>query len=190
MILNEGLVKGVDINTDQAVVWFRRCVDGHRHIKATYELAVALYTGEGVVENPEQAVKLFRRTAHLGLAGSAYILGECLLDGVGVERDRADALEWLTTAAELGHQLARKRVIIVLRQDFEKLHPDELEAQMDCKEEAARWMNAEEDDTVRQIIVERKFTVGGCAPPARNDPTVAARRKTKVQESREEDGTL
>jgi hypothetical protein len=183
IIMNEGLVEGVDVNPRQAVLWWRRCIGLHRHIKATYELAVALYTGEGVPENPQMAVSLFYQTAHLGLASAAYMLSECLLDGVGIERDRADALEWLTTAAELGHELARKRVILVLRQDYEKLHHDEKDAREDCPVEMARWMNGDEEDSRRQCIVERKFTIGGGS----RNPMVAARRKTKVSESREEE---
>jgi TPR repeat protein len=94
IILNEGSVPGVEPNPQQAVVWWRRCADEHRHIEATYELALAMYIGEGLAENTEFAVKLFKRTAHLGHAGAAYMLGECLLEGDGTERDRGDALEW------------------------------------------------------------------------------------------------
>lgn len=85
---------GVESDPQQAVVWLRRCVDEHRHIKATFELALAMYIGEGVTENTEFSVRLFRRAAHLGHAGAAYMLGECLLAGVGCERDREAALEW------------------------------------------------------------------------------------------------
>merc|ERR1712079_558897 len=42
------------------------------------------------------------------------MLGDCLLDGVGVERDRGEAVEWLVIAAELGHRGARSRVLAVL----------------------------------------------------------------------------
>jgi hypothetical protein len=180
IILNEGLVEGVDINPEQAVVWWRRCVDSHRHIKATYELAVAMYTGEGIVENPELAVELFRRISHLGHAGAAYMLSECLLDGVGITRDRSDALEWLVTAAELGHSLAQNRVICILRQDYAKLDSDESIPQ-DSRLEAGRWSTGKEGDNIRKAIVERRFTIGGGS----RNPVVAARRKTKVLESRE-----
>ena len=87
-----------------------------------YELANAYYLGEGVAENPSLAVRYFRRAANLGHAGSAYMLGQCLLDGVGVpHRDRATALEWIITAAELGHQLARKRVAIILNEEYKNI---------------------------------------------------------------------
>jgi hypothetical protein len=34
----------------------------------------------------------------------SYMLGDCLLDGEGVEMDRGAALEWLIRSAELGHR--------------------------------------------------------------------------------------
>jgi hypothetical protein len=180
IILNEGLVEGVDINPEDACVWWRRCVDSHRHIKATYELGAAMYTGEGVVENPELAVKLFRRIAHLGHAGAAYMLSECLLDGVGIARDRSDALEWLVTAAELGHRLAQNRVISILRQDYGKLDNQEFNTQ-DSKIEGGRWSIGELGDNMQKAMIERRYTIGGGS----RNPVIATRRKTKVLESRE-----
>lgn len=181
IILNEGLVDGVDMKPEEAVVWWRRCVDSHRHINATFELAVAMYTGEGVVENPELAFKLFHRIAHLGHAGAAYMLSECLLDGIGITRDRSDALEWLVTAAELGHRLAQNRVISILRQDYAKLDSKEFTPQ-DSRLEGGRWSTENlEYNHLRKAIVERRFTIGGGS----RNPFVAASRKSKVLESRE-----
>jgi len=183
MILMDGRVPGVDANPEEAVIWFRRCVDLHRHIAATYELAVAHYTGEGLAENPEYALKLFRQAAHLGHAGAAYMLGECLLDGVGCERDRAEALEWLITAAELGHHLARERVLTVLQED----HADEgdnfddeewTEADERRVVEAIKWADERNDEAAK---LERRHTVG-CG--GSQSPKVTARRKSKVEDSR------
>lgn len=176
IILTDGRVTGVDDNPEEAVVWFRRCVDLHRHLAATYELAIAYYTGDGVAENPEAAVKLFRQAAHLGHAGAAYMLGECLLDGVGSKRDRANALEWLVTAAELGHQLARHRVLVVLQKDYEDL--DEAMTLNERDEEALKWVNQSNEERV--VLLERRHTVGGTD----RNPVLTARRRTKVLESR------
>ena len=179
LILNEGGIAGLESDPKQAVVWWRRCVDAHRHITATYELAVALYTGDGIAENTELAVSLFRRAAHLGHAGAAYMLGECLLDGVGVERDRADALEWLVTAAELGHHLARVRVFTLLNENYQLLESldDEYERKY---QEAEKW-NYEMDEAKSRVAnIERRFSVGGGS----KNPYVLAKRKTVVAESR------
>ena len=46
---------------------------------------MAFFTGEGVAENEELelAVIYFEKAATMGHAGAAYMLGDCLLDGVG-----------------------------------------------------------------------------------------------------------
>lgn len=179
LILNEGSIAGLEPDPKQAVVWWRRCVDAHRHITATYEMAVALYTGEGIAENTELAVKLFRRAANLGHAGAAYMLGECLLDGVGVDRDRADALEWLVTAAELGHHLARVRVFTLLNEDYQlfESYEDEYERKY---QEAEKWDYDMDEERSRVVNIERRFSVGGGS----KNPIVLAKRKTVVAESR------
>jgi len=180
MILMDGRIPGVERKPEEAVIWFRRAVDLHRHIAATYELGIALYMGEGVVENPEYGLRLFRQAAHLGHAGAAYMLGECLLDGVGCERDRASALEWLLTAAELGHSLARERALVVLLGDYEQLDPDEIEEGR--REEATKWLDNQSEDVV--INLERRHTIG--AGGINRSAAIQERRKSKVQESRDE----
>lgn len=67
----------------QATIWWHQAVEMHNHVASTYELAVAFYTGEGVAENEELAVSYFEKAATMGHAGAAYMLGDCLLDGVG-----------------------------------------------------------------------------------------------------------
>ena len=173
--MNQGLIPGIEVQPQQAVVWWRRCTDFQRHIVAMYELGVALYTGEGVPENTRQAVKYFRRAAHLGHVGAAYMLGQCLLDGIGTKRDRANALEWLVMAAELGHELARKRVLVVLQEDYEDLDSGESE-----EEENLQWVNTSNEEKARISNIERRFTIGGGV----SNPQVLRRRKTKVEESR------
>jgi hypothetical protein len=178
LILNEGRLPGIEPNPKEAVVWWRRCVDLHRHITAIYELGVAYYTGEGCSENPAFAVKLFRQAAHLGHAGAAYMLGECLLDGVGAVRDRGAALEWLVTASELGHHLARERVIIVLNEDYESMDAGTVEptARVEEVNEARKWCQTDE----LAAKIERRFTIKSFSEEI-------VRRKTKVLESRDTD---
>jgi len=181
IILNEGLVKGVEASPEKAVIWWRRCLDFHKHIWSTYELAVAFYTGEGVPEDTVQAVSYFRKAAHLGHAGAAYMLGELLLDGVGVRRDRASALEWIVTAAELGHYKARQRVLAILKEDWEDLELGNSQHTSE-EEETLKWSGNTDEDLAKQILIERRYTIGGGS----GNPEVLQRRKTKVSESREE----
>ena len=156
-------------------------MDEHRHITSTYELALAMYIGEGLNEDTHQAVKLFRRAAHLGHSGAAYMLGECLLEGVGAERDRGDALEWLVTAAELGHTLARSRVFAILEQDYEMLDAG-VAASQRRTQDAEKWVNACNEEVMRAVNIERRFSVGGGS----RNPIILARRKTIIAESRDQ----
>jgi TPR repeat protein len=179
MLLNQGIQ--IEANPNEAVSLWLKCIDDFRHIQATYELATACYLGEGVPENAEMAVHLFRRAAHLGHAGAAYMLGECLLCGAGVERDRANALEWLVTAAELGHFGARDRVLIILNDknsNTTSLDAVEAAATQRKLEEEIKWMNIPEDEKLKAVNIERRYTIG--------DANNMERRKTIVSESRGE----
>lgn len=181
IVLNQGIVAVVDPNPEQAVVWWRRCSDEYPHITATYELAIAMYIGDGLPENTVFAVKLFRRAAHLGHAGAAYMLGECLLEGVGVERDRGDALEWLVTAAELGHYLARSRVFNILEQEYEMLDAGQALSERRLQE-AEKWANENQVVTLSTVNIERRFSIGGGS----QNPAVLESRKSIIAESRGE----
>jgi TPR repeat protein len=194
IVLNEGRVTGIDFNPEQAVVWWRRCVDVHGHIPSLYELAVAFYMGEGVPENPELAVLYFHKAATLHV-GAAYMLGECLLDGVGVERRRAAALEWLIVAAELGHKGAQGRVLAILETEGPDYGED-----LGAEEEGALFHSQKEKGNTknpkRNVKIERRFTIGGAKALDRRitqdgrslTHRIKERRKSIVQESRE-DGT-
>ena len=113
MVLNEGRA-GRDPDSESAVMWFKLCAERYQHPQAQYELGVAYYTGEGVEEDEEEAVRLFELSAEQDHAASCYMLGDCLLDGIGTEIDRSMALKWLVRASQLGHRGARSRTMAVL----------------------------------------------------------------------------
>jgi uncharacterized protein len=181
------VIDGVEANPQQAVVWWRRCVDEHGHVNATYEFATACFLGDGIPENASMAVSLFRRAAHLGHSGAAYMLGECLLNGVGAQRDRTDALEWLVTAAELGHRGAQERVLMILNEEYGNCIESDAAKQRQL-DETVKWMNFDDEVDESQemyqklVNIERRFTVGGGI----RNPVVVARRKSIVAESRDE----
>ncbi len=112
--LNDGRA-GMDPNPEGAIYWFDRSSGApFCHPHGQYQLGVAFYTGEGVMEDEVEAVRLFELAARRHHAGACYMLGDCLLDGMGVEMDRANAMEWLVRAAQIGHRGARSRVMSVL----------------------------------------------------------------------------
>jgi hypothetical protein len=173
---------GGEPDPTQACVWYELAsISGHP--QASYELGVALYTGEGIAEDEQRAVHLFEQAASLGHAQAAYMLGDCLLEGIGTLRDRAEALEWLVAAAELGHRTAQSRVLAVLTlKEMEENENDEEEEEEKQKQKqkqkktdikVLRWKATD-------IVPERQFTIGG----GKRNPVVLARRKSVVQESR------
>lgn len=186
IIFREGTAD-IDPDPVKALVWFQRAAGSGNHAQACYEMGVALYTGEGGVPEQEgKAVEYFERAASLGHAAAAYMLGDCLLDGVGVIRDRAEALEWLVAAGEMGHRGARSRVLAVLentadvsgvftdgsRQSFQRRATDVVP-------EEKKWT---EEDLKRLVTLEKQYTIGG----GTRNPVILERRKSVVSESREE----
>jgi TPR repeat protein len=157
-----------------------------------YELAVALYMGDGTVEDPSLAVKYLKKAADLGHSGAAYLLVDCYLEGVGTERNRGKALEWLMAAAEMGHRHAQRRAEALLTDDN---LPDEQQPQMLAssmslhakpskldQEESQRWAGTTpRSDWYREVSLERRFSIGGGS----RNPLILYRRKTAVAESRQ-----
>ena len=109
------------------------------------------------------------------------MLGDCLLDGEGVEMDRGAALEWLIRSADLGHRGARSRVMAVLeKQDGE---------------DYGRFTDASRQTLVEHIllsankqgdILQRRATLAKPIGGGVMNPTELRRRHTIVQNSREE----
>ncbi|KAL9185314.1 hypothetical protein ACHAXT_003091 [Thalassiosira profunda] len=174
MCLNEGRA-GMDPDSNAAVRWLKRCVDIYEHPQSLYELGVAFYTGEGVVEDEEEAVRLFQLAAGKDHAAASYMLGDCLLDGIGVDMDRGMALEWLVRSAELGHRGARSRVMAVL----EKKEGADYGGFTDASRQTMLGHIAQTGQVVRRRTTLRNETGGGL-----RNPSELARRQTIVGKSR------
>lgn len=146
----------------QAVYWWRHALAAtqRRHETAAYHLGIAYATGRGVsTPSPRRAAALWRRIANGGHAGAANRLGELLWENSSsnsseqqqpeIRQDRAEALEWLVTAAEMGHGLARRSVLTILQQE----HPD--------VERASSCSSNETSPPNRKINMERRYSIGG-----------------------------
>ena len=182
MCLNDGRA-GMEPNSEEAVSWFKRCSELHGHPQSQYELGVAFYTGEGVAENEEEAVRLFKLGAQQHHAAACYMLGDCLLDGVGVELDRATALEWLVLASELGHRGARSRVMAVL----EKKEGEDYGVFTDASRQTlVEHIAPPAANKVVGQLVQRRTTLLRDVSGGSRDPTELARRQTIVGNSRKE----
>lgn len=195
--LNDGRAGLIEPNPTLATSWWRLASDQYNHVQSIYELGVAYYTGEGVVEDEGKAVEYFGEAAQCGHVGAAYMLGDCLLDGVGIRRDRGEALEWLVTAAELGHRGARSRVLAVLekkegesygeftdssRQTLKESDDNDKIGEEKIKEGKKR-ATLEPQYTGNLVLLERRYTIRGDA----KNSSILAKRKTTVRKSRGEE---
>jgi hypothetical protein len=69
-------------------------------IKAQFQLGTAYYTGEGVEQNYQRAVKWFLSVANAGFAPAQHNLGVAYSNGQGVPQNFKEAVKWYQKAAE------------------------------------------------------------------------------------------
>ncbi|KAL7551715.1 hypothetical protein ACHAWF_014897 [Thalassiosira exigua] len=181
MCLNDGRAN-TDPNSEAAVSWFKRVSDMYDHPQGLYELGVAFYTGEGVVEDEMEAVRLFQLASELNHPAACYMLGDCLLDGVGVEKDRGLALDLLVRAAELGHRGSRSRVMAVLEMKEGRDYGDFTDASRQTLVEHTVICADKDGQIVRRRTTLRKEIGAGTS----RNPIELARRQTIVGKSRKE----
>lgn len=80
-------------------------------LSAQNNLGLCYYYGDGVEEDPSQAMEWFRRAAEQGLADAQTNLGVCCQKG-GTEQDLAQAAEWFRRAAEQGNLYAQHNLAL------------------------------------------------------------------------------
>jgi len=180
--LNEGRA-GLDPNAEAAVSWWQLSMDRYLHPQSVYELAVAKYTGEGVSEDEVEAVRLFALAAEQDHPAAAYMLGDCMLDGIGVEMDRGAALVWLVRASELGHRGARSRVMAVLEKKDGEDYGDFTDASRQTFVEHTLF-SADKDGHIIQRTATLRKRIGGDIGGGPSNPTELHRRRTIVGKSR------
>ena len=60
------------------------------------------FTGQGVKQDKEEAVKWYRKAAEQGYASAQYNLGNIYGNGRGVKQDYVEAVKWYRKAADQG----------------------------------------------------------------------------------------
>ncbi|MCB1722466.1 MAG: sel1 repeat family protein [Gammaproteobacteria bacterium] len=78
----------------------------------------------GVEKDIEAAVDWYLKAANQGMATAQFALGKMLMEGKGVVRDDAAALQWLSLAHVNGSKRAEDYVKHLIR----RMHPDEVKA--------------------------------------------------------------
>ena len=69
---------------------------------AQYKLGEMYYDGQVVLQDYEEAVKWYRKSAEQGFAKAQYHLGLMYYDGTGVLQDYKESVKWYRTSAEQG----------------------------------------------------------------------------------------
>lgn len=78
------------------------------HPPAQFNLGDCYYSGKGVEQSYEEAVKWFRKAAEQGYADAQWMLGVCYYEGKGIEQSYTEAVKWYRMAAEQGSERALK----------------------------------------------------------------------------------
>ena len=102
--------RGVARDFKQAEKWLSMAADQD---SAWAMMALGLlYTqgGDGVPQDHVKAVELFRKASDRGDAEAQYNLGWAYESGLGVAKDRQQALEWYGMAAGKGSAIALQRL--------------------------------------------------------------------------------
>jgi TPR repeat protein len=109
--LDDGV--GVEVDEEEGMRWLEKATQANS-AQAEYEMAVCYYNGNPLAEDEPAAAAFFKRAAAQGHVGGMFMYGDCLMDGIGCEKDMAAAIPWMYAAAEKGHRAARSRILALL----------------------------------------------------------------------------
>jgi hypothetical protein len=147
------LGRGTEQDAARAVRWMRHAAR-RGHAFAQGHLAYLHWTQEGGLTRDEAEIYKWSRLAALQKEpGGMWLLGECLMRGVGTAVDESGAVEWFRKAAEAGHTAAQSRLAqmyyfgIVVAED---------------NAEAGKWASiaAENDNAEAQCLLGEMFVFG------------------------------
>lgn len=88
----------------EALTWYKKSAAGGL-LEAKHWVASFTYHGMGTIQDVPTAVSLLRECADAGLDASQWKLGQHLLE---LPANRAEAIRWLTLAADQGHTGAKE----------------------------------------------------------------------------------
>ena len=101
-----------DVGKDQALRYLERAAE-----LGSTEAMVSLGKSFAREDKPARAARWFKKAAVAGDADGEFFYGGALLYGVGVDKDRAAAIQWLTSAAKKGHRDAQEFLDSESRED-------------------------------------------------------------------------
>ena len=171
----------------QVAAWcFREAAEVHEHPGAMHGLGNCYHSGEGVTEDPAQAVAWYQKAADLGHHAGKAALGAYLLNGdsrAGVAKDAARGFELFHEAVELGfgaslYQIARcyltgegveedaDHAVGLLRQVIDQVDASRADAQV-ALAICYKMGHGVETDTAQAAIWCQRAADGGDTGPSR-----------------------
>jgi TPR repeat protein len=87
------------------VKWFQEASNAG-NINATFNLATQYRSGNGVIQNDKEALRLYKKAAELNFAPAQNAVGYMYAEGRGAKKDVDIAEEWFYKASDNGLALA------------------------------------------------------------------------------------
>jgi uncharacterized protein len=103
---NDGVFAYANGDYEKALQTFLPMAQTSNDPLAQYWLGMMHLKGQGVSEDPAEAVNWFTSSAKQGFANSQFKLAELYRDGLGLPQDFEAAYAWFAVANKLGHKRA------------------------------------------------------------------------------------
>ncbi len=130
--------------------------------KAAFHLGRMYALGQGVAEDPRQAVAWYRKAAQRGDGEAEFVLGVMSLDRSRATQDVTEAIAWLRKAADKGVFNAQFRLGMIYARGASGLEPDPVAARMWLSLAAERAENA----YVHELVTKERSKLSASMTPA------------------------
>ena len=103
---------GIGVNLNESYRWFRKAAD-QGNANAQDQLGLFFQFGKGGVRrNTQEAFRWYQLAAKQRCSYGQYHVAKCYWNGVGVNRDKNKALEWIKLASRQGNEKAMRQLSI------------------------------------------------------------------------------
>ena len=130
--------------------------------KAAFHLGRMYSLGQGVRQDPRQAIAWYRKAAQHGDAEAEFVVGVMSLDRSGATQDDAEAIGWLRAAADKGVFNAQFRLGMMYAKGESGLEPDPIAARMWLSLAAERAENV----YVHDLVARERAKLSASMTPA------------------------
>lgn len=108
---------------------------GNGDTDAQVKLGIRYYTGRGVPQSEEEALKWFYSAAGQGNAQAQFYMGRARFSGEGIRKEHESAYAWFHVSAANGYRKADEWLAMVSRE----MTPEQIEEGRRLAQELAEW---------------------------------------------------